>query len=176
MNINDQSNLTQTVDKAARNLCPDLLGVSFPDIEDTSTWFAHYKSDIEIDQVTQDKVANLLNSWVTNIIPELPDISDRQFGQGLWMDGLIKYQEYIDFIGIGKLPDAVLAVVNSPAFPDDDTGNPTPRKILSGQLIGARAYTYNNPLIEAFRAQQATIDDKWTVDYLRDRWLAWSTL
>ena len=176
MNRNDQFNIMLAVDTNVRQICSTIQGISFGDIETPSTWIAHYDPENLPTEDIQNQVTAFLIAQSSIPPTVMPDITDRQFGQGLWASGIITYQEYIDFIGIGKLPTAILAVVNSPAFPDDDTGNPTPRKILSGELIGARTYSYANPLIEAFRAEQVTIDPKWTSDYLKEQWLEWSNL
>jgi len=61
-------------------------------------------------------------------------------------------------------------------LPDDDTGKPTPRKMAVGFLTGSKLYSFSHPLVEFFRQALFASDPKWTPDYLRGQWLAWSTL
>lgn len=103
-----------------------------------------------------------------------PDISDRQFARGLWGDGIITYADFLGFIGPGMIPGAMQTIIAT--LPDDDTGAPTPRKEAIGFLTGAKTYQFAHPLVEAVRQAMAATDAKWTPDYLRARWLAWSTL
>lgn len=105
---------------------------------------------------------------------EMPDISDRQFGRGLWGDGMISYEDFLGFIGPGTIPGPIQAVVDT--LPDDDTGKPTPRKDAIGFLTGSKLYEFDHPLVEAFREAMAAKDSIWTVEHLRERWLAWSAL
>lgn len=103
-----------------------------------------------------------------------PDISDRQFARGLWGDGIIDYADFLGFIGPGTIPAPIQAIVNQ--LPDDDTGKPTPRKDAVGFLTGSKLYAFAHPLVEFFRQSLVAQDPKWTLDYLRDRWLLWATL
>lgn len=104
----------------------------------------------------------------------IPDISDRQFARGLWDDDIITYADFLGFIGPGTIPAPIQAIVNQ--LPDDDTGKPTPRKDAVGFLTGSKLYQFSHPLVEFFREALAVEDAKWTVDYLRSRWLLWATL
>jgi len=103
-----------------------------------------------------------------------PDISDRQFAAGLWEDGIITYADFLDFIGPGKIPAPMQAIVDTLA--DDDTGQPTPRKMAVGFLTGSKTYEFAHPLVEEFRQAMAAQDKKWTPDFLRQQWLTWATL
>jgi len=106
--------------------------------------------------------------------PGLPDISDRQFGAGLWHEQIITYDEFLAFIGPGTLPAAAQAIVDQ--LPDDDTGQPTPRKEAIGFLAGSKIYEFAHPLVEIVRQSMEAKDPRWTPAYLRDRWTFWSTL
>lgn len=106
--------------------------------------------------------------------PPPPDISDRQFARGLWGDSIITYADFLGFIGPGTIPAPIQAIVSQ--LPDDDTGKPTARKDAVGFLTGSKLYEFGHPLVEFFREKLAAEDPKWTVDYLRSRWLYWATL
>lgn len=105
---------------------------------------------------------------------DMPDITDGQFGRGLWEDGVIPYDEYIGFIGAGILPSTLEALLVD--LPDDDTGRPTPRKIARGDLMGRTRFIFANPLVETVRQLMAKRDPIWTPAHLRERWLVWSGL
>ena len=107
-------------------------------------------------------------------LPVLPDISDRQFGEGLWEERIISYAECDAFVSVGAIPDALDAIIET--LPDDDTGEPTPRKRARNLIKGAKTYVFANPLVEAVRQALASQDAKWTPDYLRERWTHWATL
>lgn len=104
----------------------------------------------------------------------MPDVTDGQFGRGLWEDGVIPYEEYIGFVGAGILPSTLEALLAS--LPDDDTGRPTHRKIARGDLMGRTRFIFDNPLVETIRQLMAGRDPKWTPAYLRERWQVWATL
>lgn len=108
------------------------------------------------------------------VLPPLPDISDRQFGEGLWEERIISYAECDAFVSVGAIPDALDAIIET--LPDDDTGEPTPRKRARNLIKGAKTYLFANPLVEAVRQALASQDAKWTPDYLRERWAHWATL
>lgn len=99
----------------------------------------------------------------------LPDISDRQFGRGLWEDGIITFEECESFVSIGSIPASLQLIVDS--LPDDDTGNPTPRKEAIIFIKGAKLYMFDHPLVDTIRQVQG-----WTIEHLKERWLIWSTL
>ncbi|GLS45171.1 hypothetical protein [Methylobacterium brachythecii] len=101
--------------------------------------------------------------------PPLPAITDRQFGEGLWREKLISFDEYLAFVGPGTVPPPLLAIINT--LPDDDTGNPTPRKVALGLVTGAQTYAFDNSLVDVVRQAQG-----WTEDYLRERWAEWAQL
>lgn len=103
-----------------------------------------------------------------------PDITDGQFGRGLWEDGVIPYEEYIGFVGAGILPSTLEALLLGLA--DDDTGRPTPRKIARGDLMGRTRFIFANPLVETIRQLMAQRDPIWTPAHLRERWLVWADL
>ncbi|MET3481529.1 hypothetical protein [Methylobacterium sp. 1973] len=103
-------------------------------------------------------------------LPPVPVvISDRQFGEGLWHDGLITFDEYIAFVGPGTIPPALLKILDTLA--DDDTGQPTPRKIAIGLVTGAKEYQRTNPLVDIVRDAQG-----WTTEQLDEHWRAWAAL
>ena len=104
----------------------------------------------------------------------LPALSDRQFGDGLWDDGIITYEECVAFVSVGTIPAALQAIVDQ--LPDDNTGGPTPRKSATILIKGAKEYRFDNPLVEAVRVTLAASDPKWTTEYLAARWRAWSAL
>lgn len=104
----------------------------------------------------------------------LPDLSDRQFGEGLWRDGLIPFQDYLDFVGPGTIPARLRTIIDR--LPDDETGGPTPRKIALGLVTGAQSYRFANPLVELVRQDFEREDARWTPAYLRERWAFWATL
>lgn len=96
-------------------------------------------------------------------------ISDRQFGQGLWHDGLISYEECEVFVSVGTIPKALQDIIDTLA--DDDTGQPTPRKEATILLKGAKEYQRANELVDVIRQAQ-----KWTVDQLDQHWRGWAAL
>ena len=106
--------------------------------------------------------------------PRLPDISDRQFGEGLWRDGLISFDDYLGFVGPGTIPPRLMTIIEQ--LPDDETGGPTPRKVAIGTVTGAKTYQFADDLVETIRQFFEDTDPTWTVDYLRDRWTVWATL
>ena len=106
--------------------------------------------------------------------PLPPTISDRQFGQGLWHEGIITFAECEAFVSVGAIPAALQAIVDQLA--DDATGQPTPRKEAMILIKGAKEYAFTNPLVEAVRFALSQSDPKWTPVYLRDRWRAWAAL
>lgn len=99
----------------------------------------------------------------------LPAITDRQFGEGLWREKLISFDEYLAFVGPGTVPSPLLAIIDT--LPDDDTGNPTPRKVALGLVTGAQTYAFDNSLVDVVRQAQG-----WSQDYLRERWAEWAQL
>ena len=104
------------------------------------------------------------------IAPAVPEvISDRQFGEGLWHDGLISFEDYIAFVGPGTIPAPLQAILDT--LPDDDTGAPTPRKVAIGLVTGATEYRLSEPLVDVVRQAQG-----WTVEELHDHWRAWAAL
>jgi hypothetical protein len=104
----------------------------------------------------------------------MPVLSDRQFGDGLWGDEVITYEECVAFVSTGTIPAALQAIINQ--LPDDTTGGPTPRKSATILIKGAKEYRFDNPLVEAVRMTLAESDPKWTPEYLAARWRAWSDL
>lgn len=102
-----------------------------------------------------------------------PDISDRQFGEGLWTDGIISYEEYIAFTGVGAIPPPLQVIIDT--LPDDDTGRPTPRKIATGMVMGATTYRRDEPLVDYVRQVLEAGDPLWTPAHLDERWRAWGT-
>ncbi len=104
----------------------------------------------------------------------LPAISDRQFGEGLWRDDLISYDDYLAFVGPGAIPPRLLAIVEQ--LPDDGTGTPTPQKVARGLLTGAKDFEFANPFVEQIRQAFERDDARWTPEFLRDRWTFWATL
>ena len=101
--------------------------------------------------------------------PVPPAISDRQFGQGLWHDGLISYADCEAFVSVGAIPKAMQDIIDTLA--DDDTGQPTPRKEATILVKGAKEYQRSNELVDVIRQAQG-----WTVEQLDDRWRAWGAL
>lgn len=105
----------------------------------------------------------------------VPDvISDRQFGDGLWDDGIISFAECEAFVSVGAIPGPLQAIVD--ALPDDSTGAPTPRKSAIILIKGAKEYQRSNPLVEIVRQALEVADPKWTPDYLDARWRVWASL
>ena len=98
-----------------------------------------------------------------------PVISDRQFGQGLWHDGLISYAECEAFVSVGAIPKAMQDIIDTLA--DDDTGQPTPRKEATILVKGAKEYQRSNELVDVIRQAQG-----WTVEQLDEHWRAWGAL
>lgn len=120
------------------------------------------------------KAGNTITPYTAPPEPSPPDISDRQFACGLWADGIINYADFLGFIGPGTIPAPIQAIVSQ--LPDDDTGAPTPRKMAIGFLTGSKLYSFSHPLVEFFRQALVASDPKWTPEYLRQQWLAWSSL
>ncbi|GJE45377.1 hypothetical protein [Methylobacterium soli] len=104
----------------------------------------------------------------------LSDISDRQFGRGLWGERVFTFAECEAFVSVGTIPAALQAIVDM--LPDDDTGSPTERKEAVLLIKGAKAYAFANPLVEVVRVALAAQDPKWTPEYLRARWVEWAIL
>jgi hypothetical protein len=98
-----------------------------------------------------------------------PELDARQFGTGLWQDGLISYDDAKAFMGAGTLPAAVVTALNS--LDDDDTGKPTPRKEATLLVVGALGYQRANPVVDKLAA--ATGWDTPTTDA---KWRAWALL
>ena len=104
----------------------------------------------------------------------LPDISDRQFARGLWGAEILTYEEFLGFIGPGNIPATMLAIIDT--LPDDDSGNPTPRKDAMGFLTGSKLFEFNHPLVEVFRQYMVSKDPIWTEGYLKNQWRSWALL
>jgi hypothetical protein len=98
-----------------------------------------------------------------------PHISDRQFGRGLWEEKIITFDECSAFVSSGVVPPPLQAIIDT--LPDDDTGEPTPRKIAIIFIQGAKEYQFDHPLVDVVRQAQ-----QWTVEHLRERWTYWATL
>lgn len=109
---------------------------------------------------------------LADFVPEI--ISDRQFGAGLWNDGIITYDQCVAFVSTGTIPPPLQAIIDM--LPDDDTGEPTPRKMATVLVKGAKDYHFSDPLVEIVREAMQAQDPKWTRDYLGDRWRIWATL
>ncbi|MBY0252868.1 MAG: hypothetical protein K2X54_16065 [Methylobacterium organophilum] len=96
-------------------------------------------------------------------------ISDRQFAEGLWHEGIIAYPEFLAFVGPGTIPKALQDILDT--LPDDETGQPTPRKVAIGLVTGAKEYRRDNPLVDIVRQAHG-----WTTEELDGRWRTWATL
>jgi hypothetical protein len=106
---------------------------------------------------------------VEEIANQIPDIDARQFGTGLWIDGLISYDECRAFVGQGAIPAAMQEALNN--LPDDDTGAPTRRKMAIVLITGALAYLRSNPLVEEIAAIKG-----WDGPTMDAKWRAWAAL
>lgn len=102
-----------------------------------------------------------------NVMPEA--ISDRQFGEGLWHEGVITYEECERFVSVGEIPKALQDIID--LLPDDDTGAPTPRKTATVVIKGAKEYRRHHPLTDQVRVALGM-----TPAELDARWLTWSRL
>ena len=111
----------------------------------------------------------VIRSFGTDVTDAIPDIDPRQFGQGLWMDGLITYAECMAFVTTGAIPAAMQTALSSLA--DDDTGNPTPRKIATCLISGALTYMRSNPLVD-----EIAVEAGMTPAQMDANWRAWSLL
>lgn len=93
----------------------------------------------------------------------VPDISDRQFGRGLWGEQIITFDDCEAFVSTGVIPSELQKLID--ALPDDDTGTPTPRKEAIIFIRGAKIYQRSNPFVDqlgtAFGWDSATLDAKW---------------
>lgn len=93
----------------------------------------------------------------------VPDISDRQFGRGLWGDKVITFDECEAFVSTGTIPAALQRLID--ALPDDDTGAPTMRKEAIIFVRGAKVYERANPFVDelgqGFGWDAAALDAKW---------------
>lgn len=111
---------------------------------------------------------------LVSVLPDLADITDRQFADGLWDEGVITYEEADAFVSNGSVPAALEAILA--LLPDDDTGKRTPRKTARNLVRGAKTYRFADPLVEFVREALEATDPKWTAAFLRDRWTAWGAL
>lgn len=103
--------------------------------------------------------------------PTFPKISKRQFAQGLWELKVFTYEQSDQFISNNVIPPALQDILDS--LPDDETGDPTPRKLATFLLKGATEYSRDNPLVELVRQQQ---DPEMSVEDFNDYWNYWATL
>ena len=101
--------------------------------------------------------------------PVPPPISDRQFGQGLWTQGIITFAECQAFVSMGMIPAAMQTLID--ALPDDDTGRPTARKTAIVFVSGAKEYDRDNPLVDQLGTAYG-----WTPAQLDANWIAWALL
>lgn len=123
-------------------------------------------------QTTAELLRTLAVYGVGEIAPSsLPDLSPRQFAEGLWSDGIISFEEADAYVTTRAIPDALLAILQSDLFPDDNTGAPTPRKTAALLLKGATAFQFAHPLVDTIRQGQ-----DWDVEHLRARWAVWAML
>lgn len=100
----------------------------------------------------------------------VPDvISDRQFGQGLWHEGIISFAECEGFVSTGAVPAALQALLDT--LPDDDTGAPTPRKEALILVKGAKEYRRHHPLTETVRQAFG-----WSAAETDAHWRTWAEL
>lgn len=99
----------------------------------------------------------------------LPDITPRQFATGLWTDKVITFAECDTYVAARTIPAALQAILD--ALPDDDTGDPTPRKDATLLLRGAATFAFAHPLVDTIREAQG-----WTPEHLTERWAAWAAL
>jgi hypothetical protein len=116
------------------------------------------------------QVVDKTDEEIEAALPAMPDISDRQFGEGLWHLEIITYDEYINFVKSGDIPAQLLALLTA-VLPDDDTGRPTPRKVGIGLISGATTFQFNDPLVDIVRDAFG-----WSINDLRANWAYWSTL
>lgn len=103
--------------------------------------------------------------------PLLPSLSPRQFAAGLWGDKIISFDEADAYISTRVIPSKLKMLLETSSFPDDDTGEPTPRKEAILLLKGAVEFQFKHPLVDEIRLAQ-----NWTPDQLRARWAVWATL
>ena len=93
-------------------------------------------------------------------LPVVPAvISDRQFAHALWKNGLISFEEALDFVKTGTMPTAIAAGLSS--IPDEAVRQDT--ELL---VSGAVEYRRDNPAVAALAGvlgwSQAQIDALWT--------------
>ena len=102
--------------------------------------------------------------------PAVPaSITDRQFAEGLWHDGIITYEQFLAFVGPGTIPQPLMDLLDT--LPDDETGQPTPRKTAIGLVTGSTVYDRADPLVDIVRQAHG-----WSVEQLDDRWRVWASL
>ena len=101
----------------------------------------------------------------------IPDISKRQFGEGLWNDEIISFEEYIAFMEVCTIPPPLQAIIDT--LPDDETGRPTPRKVATGLAKGASTYRRDDPLVDYVREYLHAQNAIWTPTHLDERWQVW---
>jgi hypothetical protein len=99
----------------------------------------------------------------------VPDISDRQFAQGLWGEQLISFDECEAFVRTGTIPPALQTLID--ALPDDDTGAPTARKVAIILISGATVYQRSNPLVDQLGSVKG-----WDRPTMDAKWRAWGEL
>lgn len=99
----------------------------------------------------------------------LPDITPRQFATGLWTDKIITFAECDAYVATRTIPPALQAILDE--LPDDEAGDPTPRKDATLLLRGASTFAFAHPLVDTIRAAQ-----DWTPEHLAERWATWAAL
>lgn len=97
-------------------------------------------------------------------------ISPRQWIEGLWHEGIISFAECVAFLETRAIPSALQAILVA-ALADDDTGQPTPRKLAISLVKGATRIEHANPLTDLVRAARG-----WSPAEFDARWRAWAAL
>ena len=95
-----------------------------------------------------------------------PEISDRQFFDGLRKRGIISDAEFLSAVSVGAIPQAMQDIMDTPQFQAalDQIG----MDLISakGLIMGARTFEYDSPLTPMFAQAFG-----WTMEQARQFWI-----
>jgi len=127
--------------------------------EDGLPWMSHWNEERLGPKEAGMEAAWVLATQMSNEAarPVLPDISDRQFAQGLWKQGVITLDEAKAFVKVGTIPAAMQALINTmPVEVRDDV-----ELLVSGATELKRRHPFSEALASSFGWTQQQTDDFW---------------
>lgn len=117
-------------------------------------------ADPLVEAIVRDGGYEIEDDTLPELEPALPDLSDRQFFQGLAEEGIISWDEAEEAVGPGTIPGELLAILTA-AISD-----PTDLARAKVKVRGATIYRFSDELVPMVQAHKG-----WSDEQLRAFWL-----